>query len=277
MTSKSPVRAADDIDDAALTCAEVKALASGNPLIKEKMDLDVQVSKLKLLKANYENNLYQLQDDISTNYPAQIVRLKQYEAAFGADIEHFAAAKPADDSFQMTVFNKTYDEKKLAGAALIEACKKLPNNEEAEFEVGEYLGFRLLLSKQWSWNGEYHLNIKGAASHSIDLGSDPLGNITRINNALESMGIALDGYVQKRQGVEKQLEEAEEDKKPFAHEAEFKEKMLRLNELNNLLDADQHKGNIAEDDKMLSIVKDVCTSFNITAGLQMEQDNEPER
>lgn len=280
MTSKSPVRAADDIDDAALTCAEVKALASGNPLIKEKMDLDVQVSKLKLLKANYENNLYQLQDDISTNYPAQIVRLKQYEAAFGADIEHFASAKPADDSFQMTVFNKTYDEKKLAGAALIEACKKLPNNDEAEFEVGEYLGFRLLLSKQWSWNGEYHLNIKGAASHSIDLGSDPLGNITRINNALESMGIALDGYVQKRQGVEKQLEEAEEEvKKPFAHEAEFKEKMLRLNELNNLLDADQHKGkgNIAEDDKMLSIVKDVCTSFNITAGLQMEQDNEPER
>lgn len=280
MTSKSPVRAADDIDDAALTCAEVKALASGNPLIKEKMDLDVQVSKLKLLKANYENNIYQLQDDISTNYPAQIVRLKQYEAAFGADIEHFANAKPADDSFQMTVFNKTYDEKKLAGAALIEACKKLPNNDEAEFEVGEYLGFRLLLSKQWSWNGEYHLNIKGAASHSIDLGSDPLGNITRINNALESMGIALDGYVQKRQGVEKQLEEAEEEvKKPFAHEAEFKEKMLRLTELNNLLDDDKkslsEQADLCKMDNMMSLVTDVVSQNDIAGfspDLEVETD-----
>lgn len=262
MTSKSPVRSAEDIDDATLTCAEVKALATGNPLIKEKMDLDIQVSKLKLLKSNYEENIYRLQDDIAFNYPSQIMKLKQHEAIIVADIEQYNDVKPADESFSLSVFGKSYDEKKIAGAAILEACKKA--TYDSELEIGEYLGFKLMAAKTVTAAGsKYVFNIKGAAAHKIELGDDPSGCITRINNVLSSMNETLIGYRNRREEVEKRLKEAENEvKQPFAQEEELKEKMIRLKEVELMLDEkgiEENEAGLADDnDKTLSIVEEVC-------------------
>lgn len=275
MTSKSPVRSAEDIDDATLTCAEVKALATGNPLIKEKMDLDIQVSKLKLLKSNYEENIYRLQDDIAFNYPSQIMKLKQHEAVIMADIEQYNDVKPADETFSLSVFGKSYGEKKIAGAAILEACKKA--TYDSELQIGEYLGFKLMAAKTVSASGsKYVLNIKGMAVHKIELGDDPLGSITRINNALSSMGETLIGYRNRREEVEKRLNEAEKEVKlPFAHEEELKEKMMRLKEVELMLEdkGEENESELAmgDNDKTLSIVEEV---FNKAENISFDEEKE---
>lgn len=241
MTSKSPVRACEDVDDTALSYAEIKALATGNPYIKEKMDLDIQVSKLKLLKANHTSNRYRLETDIARTYPVQITAIKERIAGLRSDL---AAAKPvlaADkDHFLMTVGSKEYTDKKLAGIALIEACavmKTLGANGQIS---GDYHGFALTVSFD-SFRQSYLLTIKRQCSYTVEISKDALGNVQRINNALSGIEKKLVEAEQKLENLQKQLAVAQEEvKKPFAQEAELTEKSARLAELNAMLNMDEH-------------------------------------
>ena len=246
MTSKSPVRSCEDIDDAALTYAEVKALATGNPYIKEKMDLDIQVSKLKLMKANHTSQKYRLEDDIAQRYPKQISALKEKIEGLKADIADYNARKPADkELFTMTVAGKTYEDRKEAGEAIIGMCKEM-KTANVPVGIGEYLGMKMAATFD-SFSRKFTLALKGNLSHTIEVGSDPSGNITRINNALEGMGKQLEEAVARLENVEHQLETAKiEVVKPFAQEAELAEKLDRLAELNALLNMDE-KGDDAVD------------------------------
>ena len=191
MTSKSPVRSCEDVDEAALSYAEVKALATGNPYIKEKMDLDIQVSKLKLMKANHTSQKYRLEDNITQHYPHQIAIFKERIEGFTADMNKYAKNKPEDkEQFFMQVGGKSYTDKKEAGTAIIAMCKEI-KGINASADVGEYLGFKLNVTFD-SFNNKFVMNVKGAMSHPMEVGSDPLGNITRINNVLEAMPAQLE-------------------------------------------------------------------------------------
>ena len=239
MTSKSPVRSCEDIDEAALTYAEVKALATGNPYIKEKMDLDIQVSKLKLMKANHTSQKYRLEDNIAKNYPQQISALKERIAGMKADIATYNANKPADkDMFTMTVAGKTYDDRKEAGTAIIGICKEM-KQVNTPVPIGEYLGMKMSVTFD-SFSRKFTLNMKGNLSHAVEIGSDPSGNITRIGNAMEGMTKQLEDAIAKLTNVEQQLETAKiEVDKPFPQEQELNDKLKRLAELNSLLDMDE--------------------------------------
>ena len=242
MTSKSPVRSCEDVDEAALTYAEVKALATGNPYIKEKMDLDIQVSKLKLMKANHTSQKYRLEDNIAKHYPQQIAILKERISGMQADIQTAKAKLPADkEQFFMKVGDKAYTDKKEAGAALVEMCKEM-KTVNVPATVGEYAGFKMAVSFD-SFNHKFVMNLKGQLSHNLEIGSDPLGNIARINHALESMPKQLAEAQTKLENVEHQLETAKaEVQKPFSQEQELAEKLDRLSALNALLNMDE-KGN----------------------------------
>lgn len=239
MTSKSPVRSCEDIDEAALTYAEVKALATGNPYIKEKMDLDIQVSKLKLMKANHTSQKYRLEDNIAKNYPQQISALKERIAGMKADIATYNTNKPADkDIFSMTVAGKTYDDRKEAGTAIIGICKEM-KQANIPVPIGEYLGMKMSVTFD-SFSRKFTLNMKGNLSHAVEIGSDPSGNITRISNAMENMSKQLEDAIAKLANVEQQLETAKiEVEKPFPQEQELNDKLTRLAELNSLLDMDE--------------------------------------
>ena len=246
MTSKSPVRSCEDIDEAALSYAEVKALATGNPYIKEKMDLDIQVSKLKLLKANHTSQRYRLEDNIAKHYPMQITALKERLEGYRTDIQTYAAHKPVDkDAFSMKIGNRTYTDKKEAGAALIDMCRsaKQPN---MAVTIGEYQGFKMSVSFD-SFFSKFTVSLKGSLSHEVEIGADPLGNLQRLSNALEGMTGKMADVEQKLSNVEHQLETAKvEVTKPFAQEQELAEKLERLAELNALLNMDE-KGDNALD------------------------------
>ena len=239
MTSKSPVRSCEDVDEAALTYAEVKALATGNPYIKEKMDLDIQVSKLKLLKANHTSQKYRLEDNIAKHYPQQIAILKERIDGMEADIQTAKANLPADkEKFVMKVGDKTYTDKKEAGTALVEMCREM-KTAGVPATVGEYAGFKMSVSFD-SFNHVFVMNLKGQLSHNLEIGADPLGNLARINHALESMPKQLSEAQTKLETVERQLETAKtEVTKPFAQEAELAEKLERLTALNALLNMDE--------------------------------------
>ena len=243
MTSKSPVRSCEDVDEAALSYAEVKALATGNPYIKEKMDLDIQVSKLKLMKANHTSQKYRLEDNIAKHYSQQIAVLKERIEGMEADIATAKANIPADkEQFTMKVGNKVYTDKKGAGTALVEMCKEM-KSVNTPTVIGEYAGFKMAISFD-SFNHKFVMNVKGQLSHNLEIGSDPLGNITRINNALESMPRQLEEAQTKLATVEHQLETAKvEVTKPFAQEAELAEKLDRLSALNALLNMDEKGDN----------------------------------
>ncbi len=246
MTSKSPVRSCEDIDEAALSYAEVKALATGNPYIKEKMDLDIQVSKLKLLKANHTSQRYRLEDNIAKHYPMQITALKERLEGYRTDILTYTAHKPVDkDVFSMKIGNRTYTDKKEAGAALIDMCRsaKQPN---MAVTIGEYQGFKMSVSFD-SFFSKFTVSLKGSLSHEVEIGADPLGNLQRLSNALEGMTGKMADVEQKLSNVEHQLETAKvEVTKPFAQEQELAEKLERLAELNALLNMDE-KGDNALD------------------------------
>ena len=239
MTSKSPVRSCEDIDEAALTYAEVKALATGNPYIKEKMDLDIQVSKLKLLKSNHTSQKYNLEDNIMKRYPVQIASLKERLAGYRADIQTYAQNKfPDKDTFSIKIGNRVYTDKKEAGAALIDMCRsaKQPN---MAVTIGEYQGFKMSVSFD-SFFSKFTVNLKGSVSHEVEIGTDPLGNLQRLSNALEGMTGKMETVAQQLENVEHQLETAKiEVTKPFAQEAELAEKLERLTELNALLNMDE--------------------------------------
>ena len=239
MTSKSPVRACDDVDDTALSYAEIKALATGNPYIKEKMDLDIQVSKLKLLKANHTSQIYSLESDIARRYPREIAVAQGQIEALKTDME---AAKPllAQDKehFDMEISGKVYTERKEAGAAIIEACKAL-KAAGTEGRIGSYGAFELH-SRFDNFDKVFRLSIKGAWNYSMEVGKDPQGNILRITNALAGIERALPQVERRLETLEQQLAQAKEEaKRPFAQEAELAEKSARLAELNALLNMDE--------------------------------------
>lgn len=239
MTSKSPVRSCDDIDEAALSYAEVKALATGNPHIKEKMDLDIQVSRLKLMKSNHMSQKYRLEDNITRIYPQQIEFLEEFIQAFQRDIEQYNEKLAANKQhFFMNVDGQLYTEKKDAGLAIIDMCKRL-NGINSTADIGEYLGFKLNLTFD-SFNNRFLLNIKGYMSHRIEIGSDPIGTITRINHLLTAMPGKLQEAHTKLENINVQLETAKiEVTKEFPQEAELAQKQKRLSELNALLNMDQ--------------------------------------
>ena len=280
MTSKSPVRSCEDVDEAALSYAEVKALATGNPYIKEKMDLDIQVSKLKLMKANHTSQKYRLEDNITQHYPHQIAIFKERIEGFTADMEKYAKNKPEDkEQFFMQVGGKPYTDKKEAGTAIIAMCKEI-KGINASADVGEYLGFKLNVIFD-SFNNKFVMNVKGAMSHPMEVGTDPLGNITRINNALEAMPAQLEEAQTKLSNVEHQLETATaEVDKPFQQEAELSEKLERLAELNALLNMDE-KGDDAigmddeatEPEKPHEDVKSVDEKGDEVADIPIKQSN----
>ena len=239
MTSKSPVRACEDVDDAALSYAEIKALATGNPYIKEKMDLDIQVSKLKLMKANHTSQKYRLEANIAKDYPMQITAAKERLEGLKADKE---AVHPflekAKDEFSMDIGGKTYTDRKEAGTALIAACAGL-KAVRTSGRVGEIYGFHLF-SEFDSFNQKYILTIKGQCSYKVEVGKDALGNLQRISNALYGIEKKVAETQNKLDTLQQQLATAKEEvAKPFPKEQELAEKSERLAELNALLNMDE--------------------------------------
>ena len=247
MTSKSPVRSADDIDETALSYAEIKMLATGNPYIKEKMDLDIQVQKLRLLKSSYLSEIYALEDKIIKYFPQQIAVKTELISALESDLataqEH---PKPADDRFVgIEVKGAFCSEKAEGGQKIIDACQQM--NSPDPITLGTYRGFGLELSFD-TMERTYKVKIRGAASRTISLGTDPAGNITRIDNAIEKISDNLEAVKAELEGLEKQFEVAKEEvKKPFSKEQELKEKTDRLNVLNGLLNVDKRDNELADD------------------------------
>ena len=245
-TSKSPVRSAEDVDEQALSYAEIKALASGNPLIKEKMDLDIEVSKLKLLKANHLSQRYALEDAISKTFPKQIAETQARIAGYGADIATVKEnTHPNADGFSPIVLaGVTYAEKKEAGAALLVLCRNMLSPEATQ--VGSYRGLTLELSFN-SFAREYRLTMIGQLRHEVTLGTDLFGNLQRMDNALESLPIKEQASREQLSNLQTQLEAAKEEvQKPFPHEEELKAKTARLEELNALLNLDHRESEIID-------------------------------
>ena len=239
MTSKSPVRACDDVDDTALTYAEIKALATGNPYIKEKMDLDIQVSKLKLMRANHTSQIYSLESDIARRYPAEITAAKERIAGLKADL---AVAKPLleqdKEKFSITVEDRVYTDRKEAGSAILAACAAM-KIAKTEGQIADLGGFAIS-SRFDAFAQTFKLTIKRQSSYTIELGSDPAGNIQRILNALASIEKTLPQVERRLETLQQQLAEAKEEvQRPFPQEAELNEKSARLAELNALLDMDE--------------------------------------
>ena len=239
MTSKSPVRSCEDVDEAALTYAEVKALATGNPYIKEKMDLDIQVSRLKLMKANHTSQIYRLEDNIAKNYPKQIEVLQERIRGFQTDMETVRKNLSADkDNFSMKVGNRIFTDKKEAGTAILAMCQEMDSLQQT-VEIGEYAGMKMKVTFD-SFNRKFVMSLKGELSHNFELGSDAFGNITRLHNVLDGMAGELSEAETKLNNVTHQLETAKmEVQKPFPAEEELKEKMERLAELDALLNMDE--------------------------------------
>jgi len=241
MTSKAPVRSCEDVDEAALSYAEVKALATGNPAVKEKMALDVDVAKLKLLKASHMNNQYRLEDDIARNFPQQIAKLTEIIDSYKADIAHFSEHKITDpEQFSMEISGKVFTEKKEAGVALLAVCKDI-KSVDAAMDIGSYQGFNMRIQFD-SWSKEFILSVKHESVAKVRLGADALGNITRINNLLESYPEKLAEAEQRLETVQEQMANAKEEVgKPFPKEEELNQKLERLSELNAFLNMDERE------------------------------------
>ena len=238
MTSKSPVRSCEDVDEQALSYAEIKALCAGNPLIKEKMDLDVQVAKLKVLKADHQSQKFRLQDKLLTKFPADIQEMNAHIAGLKADAQLAAAHPQGKEEFcGMVIKGVTYDEKKTAGERLVLACSELPNAEEKV--IGSYRGFELSLRFD-AFRTEYQALLKGQRKYTVPLGSDPLGNIIRLDNSLNSFPERITAAENELTTLHQQQAAAQiEVEKPFPQEEELAEKSARLAELNAQLDVDE--------------------------------------
>ena len=238
MTSKSPVRSCEDVDEQALSYAEIKALCAGNPLIKEKMDLDVQVAKLKVLKADHQSQKFRLQDKLLTKFPADIRETNAYIAGVKADAQLAAAHPQVQEGFcGMTIKGVTYDEKKTAGERLVLACSELPNAEEKV--IGSYRGFELSLRFD-TFRSEYQAILKGERRYPVALGTDPLGNIIRLDNSLNNFPERINSAENELATLHQQQAAAQiEVEKPFPQEEELAEKSARLAELNAQLDVDE--------------------------------------
>ena len=248
MTSKSPVRSCEDVDEQALSYAEIKALCAGNPLIKEKMDLDVQVAKLKVLKADHQSQKFRLQDKLLTKFPADIRETNAYIAGVKADAQLAAAHPQGKEEFcGMTIRGVTYDEKKTAGERLVLACSELPNAEEKV--IGSYRGFELSLRFD-TFRSEYQALLKGQRKYTVPLGTDPLGNIIRLDNSLNNFPERITSAENELTTLHQQQAAAQiEVEKPFPQEEELAEKSARLAELNAQLDVDEKNHEPEQDEE----------------------------
>ena len=248
MTSKSPVRSCEDVDEQALSYAEIKALCAGNPLIKEKMDLDVQVAKLKVLKADHQSQKFRLQDKLLTKFPADIRETNAYIAGVKADAQLAAAHPQVQEGFcGMTIKGVTYDEKKTAGERLVLACSELPNAEEKV--IGSYRGFELSLRFD-TFRSEYQAILKGERRYPVALGTDPLGNIIRLDNSLNNFPERINSAENELATLHQQQAAAQiEVEKPFPQEEELAEKSARLAELNAQLDVDEKSHDPEQDEE----------------------------
>ena len=250
MTSKTPVRSIEDVDEAALSYAEIKMLATGNPHIKEKMDLDIQVQNLKMLQSNYFAEKYDLEDKVTKEFPQDIARYKAQIKALEIDIKTAAEhPKAVDDSFSGMVINGVnYTEKKDAGKAILQIMKSIKSKTET-YPVGSYRGFDMELYIALGLGATYILAIKGAMTHKVELGTDTFGNITRIDNCIDHLAGDLEKAKNNLAETEKQLETAKENlKEPFSREQELQEKQARLNELNALLNVDKTDNEIVDEE-----------------------------
>ncbi len=257
MTSKSPARSVEDIDATALSYAEIKALATGNPYIKEKMDLDIQVSKLQLLKQSFLSQKYEMEDKVTKDFPKKIKEQEQNIAAFEADIAQVKGHTPPDrETFPpMQIGGLTYHEKKEAGQALIEACKAMKSPDGVP--LGDYRGLSMELSYD-SFSKNFVVTLKGTRLYHIPLGTDIYGNITRIDNEIEKFPDKLERCRERLETLRGQLETAKvEAKKEFSREEELAEKVARLGELNALLDMDKKERVLLDEDAPRGVYEEV--------------------
>ena len=247
MTSKTPIRSAEDIDETALSYAEIKALAAGNPLIIEKTELDTQVSKLKLLKQSYLNEQYDLEDKIKKKYPNRIKELENDIKNYENDINYLNDNYANSEKFNGMIINEQeYLEKQLAGAKIIDECKNIMNDEIKH--IGEYKGFKMDL-KFFAITKQYNLILKRNSTVVVSLGTSELGNITRIDNALENIHLSLTSAKSELENVITQLDKAKlEFGKPFNQENELNSKQKRLNEVNRLLNMNEKTNEILDDE-----------------------------
>ena len=246
MTSKTPDRTADDIDEKALSYGEIKALATGNKYILEKTELDSEVAKLKIVRQSYQSQIYDLQDKVARTYPNMIKELQEKVQALEDDMKQLEnnTIPNADGFSKMIIKGIEYTEKEQAGKAILEACKTKTNPDLED--IGEYRGFRLELGFN-SVEREFTMTIKNKYSYNIMLGSDVYGNITRINNALEAIKDKIPDERLRIEDIEKQLENAKiEMQKPFPQEELLDEKMKRLEELNILLKLDEKEKQVLD-------------------------------
>lgn len=247
MTSKQIVRSAEDIDEKALSYAEIKALSSGNPLIVEKIELDAQVSKLKLLKQSHLSQIYRLEDLIVKFYPVEIKNLQNKIINIQEDIEIVKknTQKENEEKFSpMTLKGKIYTKKENAGNEILEMCKSKENKEQEE--IGEYRGLKMFLEINSS--SQFELTLKGHTSYKVSLGTDIYGNITRIDNIIDDMEKQLENTKMELENIEKQFETAKIDVKiPFDKDDELKDKTKKLNNINNLLNLNEKDTEILEE------------------------------
>ena len=237
MTSKSPVRSCDDVDETALSFAEIKALCAGDPRIKERMDLDVEVSKLKLMKADHQSKQYRLEDQLLKYFPEEIEKHKGFIKGFESDLEVLAAHPHPEDGFAgMEIRGDLLTDKENAGAALLDACKEVKTSDPVQ--IGSYRGYAMSVEFS-AWKQEYTLLLKGQMTHRASLGTDPRGNLTRIDNALSQMPQRLEATKAQLDNLYQQQAAAKEEVgKPFSYEDDLRVKSARLVELDTLLNLD---------------------------------------
>ena len=246
MTSKSPVRSAEDVDEQALSYAEIKALATGNPYIKEKMDLDVQVSKLKLLKQNHLSQRYALEDKVIKFYPAEIKKYENIIEGYKADIQtaHSKSIFAEDGFTAMTIQGEAYTDKKAAGTAILAECKAMTSPDPKR--IGDYRGFYMELSFD-KFEQQYQITLVGMLRHTVPLGTDIHGNITRLDNMIASLPDKQKAAEALLENTKTQLANAQAQiETPFPQEEELKTKSARLDELNILLNMDHKENEIAD-------------------------------
>ena len=246
MTSKSPVRSAEDIDETALSYAEIKALCSGNPHIKEKMDLDIEVQKLKLLRSNHMSQRYALEDQLIRKFPNEIATMHQWIDGLEADMALLKDnTQPNAEGFSpMVIDGRTFTEKKAAGATLLDACNALTGTDP--IPLGSYRGFQMTLCFD-SFEKLFKISMQGTLTYKVGLGTDVFGNIQRMDNLLESMPTRQLDYKEKLKNLEIQVENAKQEiAKPFPREEELKEKSARLDQLNILLNMDKRENEIVD-------------------------------
>lgn len=246
MTSKAPVRVADDVDETALSYSEIKALATGNPLIIEKCNLDMEVGKLNMLKASYLSQKYALEDMVLKKYPETITRLTERIAGYEQDLQLATAHRKPQEGFAgITILEQLYADKEAAGKAILDVCTKMTGSD-AVF-LGQYRGFSLVLSYDGPSN-EYRMTMKGTLSHTAVLGADVFGNLTRMDNVIDGLSGKLEAVRAELADTQVQLENARTElAAPFAKEAELAEKTARLKELNILLNMDQKDKSLIDD------------------------------